>query len=80
MSIVEAFKGVLPAMQVPFNNDYSIDEPELRRFSKWLAGHEGIGGLVTNGHTGEVFALSAKERAEVSRIVADAVAGPTPGR
>ena len=78
MSIVKAFKGVLPAMQVPFNNDCSIDEPELRLFSKWLAGHEGIGGLVTNGHTGEVFALSAKERAEVTRIAVDAVSGGLP--
>lgn len=73
MAIIEPFRGVLPAMQVPFQSDGSIDEAELRRFTSWLAGHEGIGGLVTNGHTGEVFALSAAERAEVTRIVADEV-------
>ena len=65
-------------MQVPFKTDYSIDEAELRRFTTWLAGHQGIGGLVTNGHTGEVFALSARERAEVTRIVADEVQGKLP--
>ena len=54
-----SYKGILPAMQVPFKPDFSIDEPELRRFTAWLAGHEGITGLVTNGHTGEVFALDA---------------------
>jgi 4-hydroxy-tetrahydrodipicolinate synthase len=73
-----SYKGVLPAMQVPFKPDYSIDEPELRRFASSLAGTRGITGLVTNGHTGEVFALDAKERAEVTRIVADEVKGRIP--
>jgi len=73
MAIIESFRGVLPAMQLPFQSDGSIDEAELRRFTTWLAGHEGIGGLVTNGHTGEVFALSPGERAEVTRIVADEI-------
>jgi len=72
------YKGVLPAMQVPFKPDYSIDEPELRRFTTWLTGNKGITGLVTNGHTGEVFALTGKERAEVTRIVADEVKGKMP--
>ncbi len=71
MPLVEPFRGILPAMQLPYTEDLSIDETELRRFARWLASHEGIGGLVTNGHTGEVFALSADERAEVTRIVAD---------
>ena len=65
-------------MQLPYRDDLSIDEAELRRFARWLASHRGIGGLVTNGHTGEVFALSAKERAEVTRIVANEVRGETP--
>jgi 4-hydroxy-tetrahydrodipicolinate synthase len=60
-------------MQLPYRDDLSIDEAELRRFARWLASHQGIGGLVTNGHTGEVFALSPKERAEVTRIVASEV-------
>ncbi len=72
------FRGILPAMQVPFDRDCAIDEPELRRLAGWLAGHDGIGGLVTNGHTGEVFALSAEERAQVTRIVADEVDGKVP--
>jgi len=72
------YRGVLPAMQVPFRSDYSIDEPELRRFSAWLAATPGIAGLVTNGHTGEVFALGAGERAEVTRIVADEAKGRIP--
>ena len=38
------YRGILPAMQLPFADDLTIDEMELRRFSKWLAGHKGIGG------------------------------------
>ena len=72
------YKGILPAMQVPFRPDFSIDEPELRRYTGWLADIKGITGLVTNGHTGEVFALSARERAEVTRIVADEAKGRVP--
>ena len=74
----QSYHGVLPAMQVPFKADYTIDEPELRRFTAWLAGTKGITGLVTNGHTGEVFALNAEERAEVTRIVADEAKGRMP--
>src|SRR5437016_11688334 len=72
------YRGILPAMQLPFEQDLSIDEVELRRLAKWLAGHKGIGGLVTNGHTGEVFALTAKLRAKATRIVADEVKGKLP--
>ncbi len=67
------FKGIIPAIAVPFKSDYSIDEPELRRFSQWLAKQEGVTALMTNGHTGEVFSLTPRERAEVTRITADAV-------
>ena len=72
------YRGILPALQLPFDDKLNIDEAELRRFSKWLVSHKGIGGLVTNGHTGEVFALSAKQRAEATRIVADEVKGKVP--
>lgn len=78
MSLTAPFKGILPAMQVPFKPDLSIDEQELQSFASWLSEHEGIGGLVTNGHTGEVFALSPRERAEVTRIVADTVGSKMP--
>ena len=73
-----AYTGIFPALQCPFDDSLEIDEPELRRFAAWLAGHEGIGGLVTNGHTGEVFALSAAKRAEATRIVVEAVNGKLP--
>ena len=72
------YRGILPAMQLPFEQDLSIDEAELRRFTGWLVGHKGIGGLFTNGHTGEVFALAAEQRAEATRILVDEVGGRLP--
>jgi 4-hydroxy-tetrahydrodipicolinate synthase len=72
------FNGIIPAIAVPFNKDFSIDEPELRRFAQWLAGQPGISALMTNGHTGEVFSLTPRERAVVTRITAEAVHGICP--
>jgi 4-hydroxy-tetrahydrodipicolinate synthase len=66
------FHGLIPAIAVPFQTDYRIDEAELRRFAAWLGQSPGITALMTNGHTGEVFALTPRERAEVTRITADA--------
>ena len=72
------YHGVLPAMPCPFRDDLSIDEDGLRALTEWLLGHDGITGLVPNGHTGEVNALTAPRRAEVTRIVADQARGRAP--
>lgn len=63
---------------LPLNTDLSVDEQELRRVAKWLAGFKGIAALMTNGHTGDVFSLTWAERAMVTRIVADEVKGKLP--
>jgi 4-hydroxy-tetrahydrodipicolinate synthase len=62
-------------MAVPFRDDYKIDGDGLARFARWLAGCRGVTAVMTNGHTGEVGSLLPEERAEVTRIVADAVKG-----
>src|SRR5215217_8662187 len=72
------YKGIIPALTLPLKADLSIDEPELRRLSHWLTTFKGIAALMTNGHTGEVFSLTIRERAEVTRIVADEVKGKLP--
>jgi 4-hydroxy-tetrahydrodipicolinate synthase len=72
------FNGIIPAIAVPFKPDFSIDEPELKRFAQWLASQPGVTALMTNGHTGEVFSLTPRERAEVTRITASAVGGQCP--
>jgi 4-hydroxy-tetrahydrodipicolinate synthase len=72
----DAYKGIIPALQVPFRQDLSIDEADLRQFARRLAAVKGIAALMVNGHTGEVFALTARERTQVARIAADAVEIP----
>jgi 4-hydroxy-tetrahydrodipicolinate synthase len=78
MAAMTHFHGLIPAMAVPFRPDLSIDEPELARFAQWLGRQKGVVGMMTNGHTGEVFSLTPRERAEVTRIVARAAEGIAP--
>lgn len=78
MTHILDLKGLIPAIAVPFKDDYSIDAEGLGRFAGWLSEQRGIKALMTNGHTGEVFSLTAAERAEVTRITAQAVQGRVP--
>ncbi len=78
MPSISNYRGIIPAISCPFTADHRIDEPALRKLASWLAGHEGVVAVMTNGHTGEVFALTPAERAEVTRIVADELRGKVP--
>ena len=72
------YRGIIPAIACPFTADHRIDEPALRRHASWLATQPGVVAVMTNGHTGEVFSLLPRERAEVTRIVADELKGRLP--
>jgi len=78
MASISNYRGIIPAISCPFTDDHGIDEPALRRLAGWLAGHEGVVAVMTNGHTGEVFSLTPRERAQVTRIVADELRGKLP--
>lgn len=74
----EKWSGVFPAVLVPFNEDDSIDEESFRDLVKWVASHEGVNGIVVNGHTGEIMTLLPEERAKVVSIAADELKGRIP--
>lgn len=78
MPSIANYRGIIPAISCPFTADHRIDEPALRKLASWLAGHDGVVAIMTNGHTGEVFSLTPTERAEVTRIVADELRGRMP--
>jgi 4-hydroxy-tetrahydrodipicolinate synthase len=78
MPTIPNYRGIIPAIACPFTRDHRIDEPALRRLASWLAAQPGVVAVMTNGHTGEVFALLPHERAEVTRIVADELRGKVP--
>ena len=73
MAKVKNWKTIFPAISIPLNDDYSINEAELRPYVRWLASFDEIGGLVCNGHTGEITSLTRAERARVVEIVAEEV-------
>ena len=78
MPAIKNYRGIIPAISCPFTTDHRIDEPALRKLASWLATHDGVVAVMTNGHTGEVFSLTPSERAEVTRIVADELKGKMP--
>lgn len=78
MPTIQNYRGIIPAIACPFTHDFRIDEPALRRLASWLAQQPGVVAVMTNGHTGEVFSLTARERAEVTRIVASELEGRLP--
>jgi 4-hydroxy-tetrahydrodipicolinate synthase len=69
--------GIFPAIMVPLNEDYSINEQEFRNYIDWLLTFtdKGITGLVTNGHTGDITGFLPEERAKITKIAAEQAAG-----
>ena len=67
------YKTIFPAICVPMHDDYSIDEENLRSYVRWLASFDEVGGLVCNGHTGEITSLRLSERRRVVEIVKEEV-------
>ena len=70
-------RGILTPNLVPFTDDGSINEGELRRMVNWLI-EKGVTGLYPNGSTGEFIRLSFEERKRVIRIVAEETRGRVP--
>ena len=73
MAKVKTFKTIFPAVSVPLNDDYSINEPEFRAYLRWIKSFygKGIEGLVCNGHTGEITGLTRAERKRVVEICSE---------
>ena len=71
-------KGVIPAIILPLNPDYSIDEHGFRRHIRRVSRVKGVTGMVCNAHAGEVTLLSREERKRVLRIVCEEVNGRVP--
>ena len=69
----DSWRNIYPAICIPFNDDYSVHEAELRAYVSWLAGFDEIEGLVCNGHTGETASLNPAERKRVTEIIVDEV-------
>lgn len=71
-------KGVIPAIILPLNPDYSIDEQGFRRHIRRVSGVKGVTGIVCNAHASEVTLLTREERKRVLQIVCEEVNGKIP--
>jgi dihydrodipicolinate synthase/N-acetylneuraminate lyase len=70
-------QGIYTPNIVPFNDDHTINEGELRRLTSWLI-EKGIHGLYPNGSTGEFIRLSFEDRLRVVKIMAHENRGRIP--
>lgn len=71
-------RGVIPAIILPLNPNYSIDEQGFRRHIRRVSGVKGVTGIVCNAHASEVTLLSREERNRVLKIVCEEVNGKIP--
>ena len=70
-------RGIYTPNLVPFAEDGSIHEAELRRLINWLIA-KGVTGLYPNGSTGEFIRLSFEERKRVIQVVVEETRGRVP--
>jgi 4-hydroxy-tetrahydrodipicolinate synthase len=65
--------GIHAATIVPLRPDFSLDEAGLAEHVRTVAHHDGIQGLLINGHAGENFLLTRAEKRRVTEICREAV-------
>lgn len=70
-------EGILTALTTAFDGDGLLDTAALRRHIDWQLA-SGVHGLIPGGTTGEFYAQSTAERAEILEVVTDAVRGRVP--
>jgi 4-hydroxy-tetrahydrodipicolinate synthase len=71
-------RGSLPASLCPFRPDFSIDEEAFAAHVRWLVEASKGGGIVCNGHAGEVASLTRKERKRVVEVAVQEAKGKAP--
>lgn len=69
--------GIFTPNIVPYHDDHSLNEAELRRLTAWLI-EKGVDGLYPNGSTGEFIRLSFEDRLRVVKIMAEENGGRLP--
>jgi len=70
-------EGLIPATVLPMTADAEIDEPQLRRYIRWVS-DQGPVALAINADTGEGPHLTHAEKVRVVEIVADELNGKLP--
>ncbi len=70
--------GVIPAVLLPFFDDFSIDESSYRAHLRDVSSTPGISAITTNAHASEVASCTFEEQTRVLDITMDEVGSKTP--
>src|SRR5437879_5663774 len=71
-------QGVIPAVLLPFQDDFSIDEPSYRAHLRDVASVKGISAITTNAHASEVASCTFDEQRRVLEITQDEIGARVP--
>src|SRR6201992_1350772 len=80
MSRVRDFvpQGVIPAVLLPFHDDFSIDERSVRAHLRDVASVQGLSAIPVNAHSTEVASCTADEQRRVMEIAGEEVGDKLP--
>ncbi|MFC0239123.1 dihydrodipicolinate synthase family protein [Rhodopseudomonas telluris] len=70
--------GVIPAVLLPFHEDFSIDEASFRSHLRDIAAVEGLSAVTVNAHSTEVASCTAEEQSRVLEITMDEIGDRLP--
>ena len=71
-------QGVIPAVLLPFDNDFAIDETSFRKHLREVAAVEGLSAITVNAHSTEVGSCSFDEQKRVLEIAQDEIGARLP--
>src|SRR5882762_9565417 len=71
-------QGVIPAVLLPFHEDFSIDEPSFRAHLRDVAAVDGLSAITINAHSTEVASCTFDEQKRVLAIAKDEIGGRRP--
>jgi 4-hydroxy-tetrahydrodipicolinate synthase len=70
--------GVIPAVLLPFHDDFSIDEASYRAHLRDVASVKGLSAITTNAHASEVASCTFDEQRRVLEITQDEIGARLP--
>jgi 4-hydroxy-tetrahydrodipicolinate synthase len=71
-------QGVIPAVILPFHEDFSIDEASFRRHLRDVASVQGLSSVTVNAHSTEVSSCTEAEQRRVMEIAGEEIGDSLP--
>src|SRR5215472_6623725 len=70
--------GVIPAVLLPFLDDFSIDESSFRAHLRDVASVQGLSAITVNAHSTEVASCTSDEQRHVMEVASEEVGSKLP--